>query len=125
MRKGEKPKLRAVEPKQNDTCDKKFGRVGEYAVFYVKSHDAPDNAQFLASQVAANGKVIWNFKDEHFNGYAYFVEVEGGCCICLVSKKGEVKKVISLDALHAKSELEEHSKRLEALAKEKIKTLLK
>lgn len=51
-------KLRGVDPKRNDTCDKKFGRVGEYAVLYVKSHDAPDNAQFLASQVAANGKVI-------------------------------------------------------------------
>ncbi|MBI5913341.1 hypothetical protein HY839_02775 [Candidatus Azambacteria bacterium] len=117
-------KLRTVEANKNATCEKQFGRVGEYLVKYVRVHNAPDHAQHVVAQVAVNNKVIWNFRDEHSKDLAYFLELDGTCCICLVSKKKELRRVIWLDALHAKIEQEERIKELEVLAKKKLKTLL-
>jgi len=116
-------KLRAAEGKETDTHDVMRGKVGEYSVVLIKSHDAPENAKFLVRQVSVNGKVIWNFTDEHFKGLALLADLEGVICILLVSKKDELKKVIPLDTLREKKEEECRMKELEELAKEKIKTL--
>lgn len=124
MSKDERFKLRKAEQKKKDTHEVMQGKVGEYSVVLIKSNDAPDGAKFLVRQVSVNGEVVWHFKDEHFTGLALLADLKGTPCICLVSPKKEVKKVIPIDTLREKRDEEYRIKELMELAREKIKSLL-
>lgn len=113
-----------MELKKNHTHEVMSGKVGEYSITLIKSLDAPDGAKFLIRQVSVGSEVVWNFKDENFNGLALLAELKGVPCICLVSRKNEVKKVIPIDTLREKRGEEFRIKELMELAKEKIKNLL-
>lgn len=117
-------KLRTAETGKKCTCDVMNGKVGEYSIKLIKPHDAPEKGRFLVCEVSVNGKVIWNFKEEHFSGLALLVDLKGVPCICLVSREKEVKKIIPIDTLREKKNEEQRIRELEELAKKKIKSLL-
>ncbi|OGD23978.1 hypothetical protein A2Z10_03640 [Candidatus Azambacteria bacterium RBG_16_47_10] len=125
MNKNKGTRLRATEARKKDTHDVMSGRVGEYSVVLIKSINGPENAKFLVREVSVGGKVVWHFKDEHFTGLALLAELKGTPCICLVTSKKEVKKVIPIDTLRERKEEEHRMQELMELAKEKIKNLLK
>lgn len=101
------------------------GKVGEFSITLIKSNDAPDDAKFLVREVSVKGKIVWHFRDEKFDGLALLADPKGIPCICLVSKRGELKKIIPINSLLEKAKQEEKAKELFEFAKEKIELLLK
>lgn len=114
-------KLRSVKAK-NNTYDVMSGKVGEYTILLIKSRNI-EKGDFLVSTVSINGKIIWSFKEENFNGRALLMDLDGVLCVCLVSWAREVEKVIPLETLVKIGENEDKHqlKELKIIASRKIR----
>lgn len=114
-------KLRSVEAK-NNTHDVMSGKVGKYTISLIKSRNI-EKGDFLVSTVSINGKIIWSFKEENFNGRALLMDLDGVLCVCLVSRAREVERVIPLETLVKIGENEDKHqlKKLKIIASRKIR----
>lgn len=88
----------------------------EYSVALVRSNKVPDG-HFLVANVRANGKTIWNFRDERFDGIMVLMKIQNKHYICFVSRDRQVKKIVPIEDI-ANSGAEKYS------ADEEIKELV-
>ncbi|MEK9154872.1 MAG: hypothetical protein AAB596_02290 [Patescibacteria group bacterium] len=99
--------LRVMEVKLNGACEVMLAKINfkgvEYSIEKVRSVKAPEGAIFLLAKVMAGEpegeKVLWQFKDEEFTGFAYLEEAGGIPVICLVSYAKKLKRIIPLEDL--------------------------